>query len=183
MRNRVNGINLRFITDKTAVHSDMLMWHVDTSAESAALQIANSFFLVPQISVRIENLPESHKKMLAFYMDLWREWRDCLIGGKLTARDPAASYTSAESTKDGKQFTVLYSRCDLEIKDDISKLGVINASWQSPTLIRNTGDPFTARLEIKTCTGDLLSERTVTVPRGILEVEIPNTGVMILTKE
>lgn len=183
MRNRVNGINLRFITDKTAVHSDMLMWHTETSVESAALQIANSFFLVPQISVRIENLPESHKKMLAFYMDLWRKWRDCLIEGRLTARDPAANYTSAESIKDGRQFTVLFSRSDLEIKSGISTLAVINASWQSPTLIRNTGEPFAAKIEIKSCTGTLLSAQNITVPHGVLEIEIPNTGVMVLAKE
>lgn len=181
-RNRTNGINLRLLTERTAVHSDMLMWHPETSTESAALQIANAFFLVPQISVRIEKLPDDHKRMLAFYLGLWREWRDTLLWGRLIPHSHAAGYTSVDSVDGDRQFTVLYSRCDLEIHEGVKKLSVINASWQSPTIIRNRGERFSAQIVVRDCMGNTVKQYRAEIPLGLFEVDIPRSGVLTIEK-
>ena len=49
MNNRVGILNLRSLREKTAVHSDMLMWNEKDSVESAALQFINVLYGVPQI--------------------------------------------------------------------------------------------------------------------------------------
>lgn len=181
-RNRTNGINLRLLTENTAVHSDMLMWHPDSSAESAALQIANAFFLVPQISVRIEKLPDGQKKMLAFYLGLWREWRNTLLFGRLIPHSHAADYTSVDSVNGERQFTVLYARRDFELYEGVEKLSVINASWQSPTIIRNLGAPFSALITVRDCKGEVTNEYPADIPKGLFEVEIPDSGVLTIEK-
>ena len=68
IRNRMGVVDLRFTSKDTAVHSDMLMWHKEDAVESAALQFVSVLYSVPQISVKLQNLPSKHKKMLAFYL-------------------------------------------------------------------------------------------------------------------
>ncbi len=75
IKNRTDSINLRLTSGKTAVHSDMLLWHLEDPVENAALQFVSSIFAVPQISMRIEALPEDHVKMLSYYLDFWKEWK------------------------------------------------------------------------------------------------------------
>ena len=77
-KNRTEITDLRLIASKkTAVHSDMLMWDYSASAEAAALQLINVMFSVPQISMRLSELSAEHRKMLKFYLALWKEYKPC----------------------------------------------------------------------------------------------------------
>ncbi|HAT11225.1 MAG TPA: alpha-galactosidase, partial [Planctomycetes bacterium] len=49
--NRQRVLDIRTLCRSTAAHADMLMWHHDEPVESAALQLLNVLFAVPQISV------------------------------------------------------------------------------------------------------------------------------------
>ena len=64
LKNRFNAVNLRLTSGKTAVHSDMIMWNMEDSVENAALQFTSILYTVPQVSVRVDKLPEDHYKML-----------------------------------------------------------------------------------------------------------------------
>ena len=61
----------------------MLMWNYSDTKEAVGIQLANILYSVPQISVKIDKLSEDHKKVLAFYLDLWRKNRATLLDGKL----------------------------------------------------------------------------------------------------
>ncbi|MGE9270226.1 MAG: glycoside hydrolase family 36 protein, partial [Verrucomicrobiales bacterium] len=69
--NRNHIVDLRLVADDTAVHSDMIMWHHDEPVESAALQLLNVLFSVPQISVRLADISEDHRAMLKFWLGYW----------------------------------------------------------------------------------------------------------------
>ena len=93
LSNRSQIVNLRLTSGKTAVHSDMIMWNENDSAENAALQFANVIFAVPQISMLIKDLPQEHIEMLEFYISFWKEYRNVLLDGKLTAKNPENDYS------------------------------------------------------------------------------------------
>jgi alpha-galactosidase len=46
----------------TAIHSDMVMWHYEDTVQSAAMQLIHSLFTVPQISVRLAEVPEVSRR-------------------------------------------------------------------------------------------------------------------------
>lgn len=108
MSNRRAIIDLRLISGDTAVHSDMLMWNKTDTPESVALQLGGVLFGVPQISVRLHELSDEHKKLLTHYLNFWGEHRDILLGGKLYAHDPGALYSSAYAEKNGEAVWVSY---------------------------------------------------------------------------
>jgi len=43
----------------------MIMWHYEESGEIAALQFLNILFSVPQVSVRLADVPAAHRDMVA----------------------------------------------------------------------------------------------------------------------
>jgi len=60
--NRILTLDLRLIAGETAVHSDMITCCYTEPVESAAFQLLNVMFSVPQISVRLQDIPASHQK-------------------------------------------------------------------------------------------------------------------------
>ena len=164
------------------IHSDMLMWHYDASPEAAAQQILNIMFLVPQISVRIEKLPEEHKKMLKFYMDLWRANRDCLLGGKLTADNPEASYSIAASEYNGEYFAVTYSKNYIRADKIFDKITIINGAWTDITILDNRQSTYTSHLRITDCMGNVTAEFDKEIIGGLNTFEIPCSGTVEIIK-
>ncbi len=121
LSNRRAIIDLRLISGDTAVHSDMLMWNLTDRPEAVALQLGSVLFAVPQISVRLANLPADQSAALKFYLDFWCENRDVLMNGKLYAADPAVQYSSAYAVKDGRAVHVAYEdRVVRRVADDFA---------------------------------------------------------------
>lgn len=173
-RNRHNIINLRLTSGKTAVHSDMVMWHKDDKVESAALQLVSLLFGVPQISVRIAELPEDHKRMLAFYLGFWRENRDTLIEGKLLAANPESSYSIACSEKDGRAVFVSYTDTLIECSR-YDEIVAVNASRAKALLIK---DAVGKSYRVLNCMGEELATGSVSV--AIEQIAVPLSGMIII---
>ena len=92
LSNRIRTLEMRLYCPETAVHSDMIMWDMNASAETAALQILNVLFSVPQISVKLHEIPQAHRAMLRFWLDFCREHRELLTQGKLHPVHPESNY-------------------------------------------------------------------------------------------
>lgn len=133
LKNRSDIVNLRLTSGKTAVHSDMLMWNVDSPVEIAALQLCSVLYGVPQISMRIDRLPSEHVEMLKFYLDFWRSHRDILLDGDLYAKNPESEYSIVSARKDG---TAIYTSYTDPVIDcgGLDKIIAVN-SGSSDTLI------------------------------------------------
>ena len=101
-------VDLRLTSGNTAVHSDMLMWNYNDTCEGAALQILNAFFTVWQISVLLDKIPPEHKKMLRFYLSLWKSYREVILEGKISFKNPELCYTQVSFMKDGTAITAVY---------------------------------------------------------------------------
>lgn len=108
--NRVRTIDVRMLAGDSAVHADMLMWNYAEPVETAALQLLNVLFAVPQVSVRLEAVPADHRAMLRFYLGFWREYRDVLLDGTLRADHPELDYPRVTAIRDRRQVTALYAQ-------------------------------------------------------------------------
>ena len=105
IQNRVRIADIRLLAGETAVHSDMIAWSVDDSVESAALQVLNVLFAVPQISMRLQTLPADHMRMLKFWLGFWMEHRETLLHGVFLPEHPELGYPVLQAS--GKEECVI----------------------------------------------------------------------------
>ena len=171
LKNRMGIINLRLTSGKTAVHSDMLMWHPDDTAENAALQFASILFGVPQVSMRVDKLSDEHYKMLKHYISFWKEWKDVLLDGRLTALNPESNYSSACSTLGDKSVTVSYTNPVVEINTD--KAAAVNASMHKTLIIKGA---FGKNFRIVNCMGETV--KSGKIASALEEIEVPCAGII-----
>lgn len=175
LMNRVRTVDLRLFSGNTAVHSDMLEWHMEETAEIAALQILNVLFSVPQISIRFAELPETHKKMLRFWLDFAKQHRDVLLHGKFMPCHPEANYPVVAAENQEEKVLVLY-QAGMVVKatGDSGNLFVINASSSGDLVLDLEQHPVEIRAY------NTLGE-TITPPvlqKGLNKIEIPCSSLL-----
>lgn len=183
LKNRVCGINLRLTSGACAVHSDMLMWNASDCVESAALQIINVLFLVPQISVKLNKLPLEHKKMLKFYLNFWKKHKNCLLDGELNAFNPEANYSVVMSCIEKELIAVAYSSNVLELNCDVETTIFVNGTGNEQLIILNTNEAYSADMKIYSCTGEIKERRNVEVIHGPNLYEVPVSGMIELVRK
>lgn len=174
LKNRFNVVNLRLTSGKTAVHSDMLMWSLDDTAENAALQFTSVLYSVPQISVRVDKLPEEHYKMLKFYLSFWKENRSILLDGKLTATNPESEYSLVCSQLGDKAIFTSYSDTVIPIKT--SEAVAVNASAKKSLFIKNAEN---YSYKVLNCMGEEIAKGKIEV--ALQEIRVPTAGMIVLS--
>lgn len=182
LKNRAEITDLRLLADeKTAVHSDMLMWDYTASAETAALQLINVMFSVPQISVRLAELSKPHRSMLKFYLELWKSRRECFISGKFRAHNPETGYSLISGETEEKIAAAAYVKNCLEIKKSYSEIVFINGSWDERLYIENCGCGIEMKCIIYDCTGNVTADTDVFLKKGTNSFAVPKSGVLLLS--
>ncbi len=176
--NRWASIDMRLVSGRSTIHSDMIMWHVDDTVESAAIQVISTLFSVPQISVMIDKISESHRKMLKFYLDFWRENRDILLDGELRAANPESYYTLVSSEKDGHIIAVNYVETILTLPVN-KKLSYVNGSGENRLAVRFLSDEGKRRYVIRNCMGEII-EIGETDTCGIKDFGVPRSGMLTM---
>ena len=173
LANRSQIVNLRLTSGKTAVHSDMIMWNENDSVENAAMQFANVIFSVPQISMLIKDLPQDHVEMLKFYISFWKEYRNVLLDGKLTAKNPENDYSQACSTLGNTTVVAVYTNNVVDAANEITV--VVNASGFDSAIVKNAADK---KFTVKNCKGETVSSGTVN--NSVEEIPVPQAGIIVL---
>ncbi len=131
LSNRVRTLDLRLTSGGSAVHADMLEWDMGDTPEGAALQLLAVLFAVPQISVRIEEIPETHRRMLRFWLDFWTAHRDTLMHGTLMPLNQSLNYPVVIAEKGDEAIVAVYAQ------DQILRLRWLKA--RSVYLVNATG--------------------------------------------
>ncbi len=173
--NRIDAVNLRFTSCKTAVHSDMLMWHHDDSVESAAMQFVGALYTVPQISVKLATLNDSHTKMLKYYLDFWRSNRDVLIEGKILAANPESGYSLICAENDGKAIFTAYTDTLIDCENYQNEVVAVNATRNENLILRSAKG---RNYKVLNCMGELLSKGTL--DSTLCEVKVPMAGMIFI---
>ena len=178
LSNRVRTLDLRLTSGNTAVHSDMLEWNEEDSAETAALQLLNVLFSVPQISVRLEAIPENHRRMLRFWLDFIVLHRDVLLHGYLKPFHPDLNYPIVSSETAKEKVIAVYNHGQIvKIACEPGKTCfLVNATGRSEVYIDLQNAPLSVEVFDTLGRPGPAGEAAV----GVAKVSIPYSGLMVL---
>ena len=182
--NRVRTTDTRLLGGNSAIHADMLMWHPDDPVEHAALQILNIMFAVPQISVRLNEIPQEHKDMIAFWMQYWNENQEVLMKGDFIAHQPDELYPLLQTENDQKTIFGLYGDDIIETKNIQGKeaIDIINARNKTQVVILNEEKLGFYQMQVFDCMGELVNERKLMMKKGAVIIDVPASGLVRLSK-
>lgn len=176
--NRVRTLDIRLICGNTATHSDMLMWHPLDPVESAALQIISILFSVPQISVKLDEIPEDHREMVRFWLRFWRENRDVLLDGELRPLHPELLYPVVITSNRNRRVVAVYADVVVEPGREIpDELILVNGTASDQITLRLGEDIGTRDLVVSDCRGREGRRERLELHSGLAEVELPPSGV------
>ncbi|MBA2363286.1 MAG: alpha-galactosidase, partial [Chloroflexia bacterium] len=181
VENRVRTLDVRLLCGNTAAHADMLMWHPEESAESAALQLLNVLFSVPQISVLLDRVPPEHVAMLRFWLGFWREHRDVLLDGQLAPLAPEAMYPVVLARTPEKLVAAVY--VDAVVALDApppTLLLIVNGTLSERAVLELVTDGGEREVEVRDCRGTVVRTQRMDLTPGLHRIEVPPAGLATL---
>lgn len=178
--NRIYTVDLRMTTNKAAVHSDMLMWNYDDSVETAAEQLINVMFSVPQISMKIGELPEEHIRMLEFYLWLWEENAEILMKGQIRAKKPEANYSIVTAQRNHKLISVAYSDKVILTEQAFDSIVFINGTGSGGLYADGVLCTRAYQYTVYDCMGNPIENGTTKGDGCIKKFNVPHAGVLQL---
>lgn len=110
MSNRIGSVDLRLLSQNTAVHSDMIMWNRAESAENAAIQLQNAIFATPQTSVRLDRLSGEQRKMLAFWISFCGQKQELLQKAPIFPEQIGQLYPVVRARTAEEEAVAVYGR-------------------------------------------------------------------------
>ncbi len=176
--NRVQTVNLRLVSGSCAVHSDMMYWNPEDTPENVALQLWGTLFSVPQISARMEELSDLHRKVLANYLDFWNAHRYTLMHGRLKTTLCENGYGSVRADGEGESITMLSAEA-IFTADSEGTAFAVNLTDKESLLIRNRSRR-TQTAKVWDCTGQVLADALSLAP-GLHEIDVPVGGRILIT--
>lgn len=181
VENRMHTLDIRLLCGDTAAHSDMLMWHTEDPVHSAALQLVNVLFSVPQISVLLDRIPPEHMEMLHFWLGFWREHRDVFLDGALEPLNPEAIYPVVLARTESKLAAAAYGNAVVPLEGEIpSTLLVVNGTQEEGVVLYLADDAGTRGIEARDCRGRVTRTDSIGLETGLHQIDIPPAGVAVL---
>ena len=177
-RNRVGIVDLRLLSGETAVHSDMLEWNMQADYKTAMLQLLNVIFGVPQISVKLEELPEEHRKALKFWLNFREQHRSTLLEGRFVPRLASSNYQHISAYNDEDEVVAVYHDGVIAKPESNAKsVSVINATGVDSIVLS------LERAPVKAVVYDSLGgEQEIAAPAvGFTQVAVPSSGLLVLS--
>ena len=111
--------------------------------------------------------------MVKYYLSFWREHREILIDGKLTANNPESMYSSITSALDSKAVVTLYA--DRVIDTVYDYLVAVNATPKDTIFVKGyNGREYT----VVNCMGEEIATGKIT--ENIFEVAVPMCGMVTI---
>jgi alpha-galactosidase len=180
LSNRVRTLDVRLLGN-AAPHSDMVMWHGAEPVESAALQIVNILFAVPQVSVRLDRLPPAHHRMVEFWLSFWTQNKGLLLDGDLKPWHPEAWYPLVEVSNEREQLVAVYAAGTVaELNDPLKeRLTVVNGSLADRVILDLAHAAGPGKMQILDCQGQVVAEEDQNLAAGLVLLKIPPAGLAI----
>jgi alpha-galactosidase len=179
--NRQRTLDLRVLAGRSAVHADPVMWHASEPVESAALQLLNVLFAVPQLSVRLASLPADHLAMVRFWLGWWREHRAALLDGALTLDHPEARYTQATARGDAERVTCVFQQVPATVPaNDPATNHIVNAT-RTPGVVLKLDAPWRGQFTVRDVLGRVTLDEPRTFAAGLHELAVPPAGLVTMT--
>ncbi|MER6945044.1 glycoside hydrolase family 36 protein [Nonomuraea sp. NPDC000554] len=177
--NRVRTIDVSLMATGGAVHSDMLMWDLAATPATAARQLLAVLHTVPQLSTRLTMLPESHLRMLRFWLDQHRRLYPILRDGELEPGRPDELYATVSATLDEDAVISMYGERVARVASH-RRIFVVNASAVGRVVLDVTGAERTTELTVHCATGEVVEQRLLTLRPGLFSLPVPPSGLAVL---
>lgn len=182
IENRVRTLDIRLLCGDTAAHSDMLTWNPEELPQSAALQLLNVLFAVPQLSVLLDAIPAEHLEMVRFWLAFWREHRDVLLEGKLQPLHPESLYPVVIAGTVGKRVVAVYQDIVVRPGTDVpTRLMLVNGTMNDRVVLELAEDLGERQLEVRDCLGRVVRSDTVHLSSGCHVIGVPAAGLSTLS--
>ena len=179
--NRVRVVDLRLLSGSTAVHSDMIMWHYDEPVEIAALQFLNILFSVPQVSVRLADVPLAHREMVTFWVDYWSRNRNVLLDGAFTAEAPLINYPIVRASRDGVEIIARYADHVIDLSGEHrSRIDIVNAARNTEVVLRIAEDLGQYQATVTNSQGATVRSFPIGLTQGLQSITVPISGMVSL---
>ena len=180
--NRVRIADIKMMCGNTAVHADMVTWHPEEPLEIAALQLINTLFGVPQLSIMLGDAPEPLIEMIAFYTRYWNENADVLVTGEFIPSKPLANYPMQRVSKNGKTIIGVYDTYNIELTKEDNEIHFLNGQIADSVVIRNVQSFGLYEIVAYNCQGAIVRQETKNFSKGVLEMAVPPCGILIARK-
>ena len=177
--NRVGMVDLRLLSGDTAVHSDMLMWHKDDPVEVAARQIQNIIFAVPQISVRLADIPEDHKRMVTFWTRFISE-HSMLLAATMEVEGPEMLYPLVRTRLPEEEAIAVYGVDHVAALSDAKITYLFNATGEAELTLR-VNDGCARNAKVFNCMGEQVAEVALSAAKLQL-IDVPVAGFVVIEK-
>ncbi|MBW7453907.1 glycoside hydrolase family 36 protein [Paenibacillus sepulcri] len=178
IQNRIRTMDIRLLSGNTAVHSDMIMFHANEPVESAAMQLINVLFSVPQISVRLDEIGPHHLDMLRFWLAFCKEHRELLLKGELLPQGPELMYPLISARDRSSQITAVYADMVVEVHDEWDRLIIVNGTYHDRLAVRSGLDHVLYHVVTRDCRGQIVQSYELDLHKGLHEVSVPRAGVV-----
>ncbi|MCK4542471.1 MAG: alpha-galactosidase [Spirochaetales bacterium] len=179
--NRIRTLDLRLLSGSTPVHSDMLMWNPADTVESAAMQFVHTLFSVPQVSMRLDELPPIHKQMVLFYIQFWRKHQQLLMEGTLEPLDPGNLYSAVRSYNDEQMIVAFYGRQLLQLNRGIAgNLVLMNGTFHDSLFLEISIPGGERKVIIYSCIGAEENRYLIDLNSGVHRFDIPPAGLAVI---
>lgn len=177
--NRVGMVDLRLLSGDTAVHSDMLMWHKDDPVEVAARQILNILFAVPQISVRLSEIREDHKRMVTFWTRFFID-HQALLRAPMEVEAPEMLYPLVRTRLGSEEAVAVYGVNHVATLSEAATTWLFNATGENELTVR-TEDGLARRAKVYNCLGEQVAEVELSAVR-LQTIDVPMAGFAVIEK-
>ena len=175
--NRRFMCDLRLTSDALAVHSDMLVWNKDESAEGAALPILNALFSTIQYSMILAKINPVHKDVIRHWLKFSQDHRTALLKGGFLPHHAENGYTWIESWSDKERILASYAGNQvLPVPADGRTVYAINATPETSLVLDLAEASATA--EAFDTFGKSVGVRRLL--KGLNRVAIPPSGYLRL---
>ncbi|WP_394747616.1 glycoside hydrolase family 36 protein [Spongiimicrobium salis] len=180
--NRVRIADIKMLCGNTAVHSDMVTWHKEEPVEIAALQMINTLFGVPQLSIMLQDAPSSHLAMIQFYTQYWIAHEEVLLDGDFIPFKPLANYPLKKITKNGYLILGIYDEYVATIDQKSDNIHIFNAQIAHEVILKCPEGSQMYHSEVYDCEGKIVAEENINLEKGLLRLKVPPCGMVQLKK-
>ena len=136
--NRMRIASLRLTSGSTAVHSDMLEWHLEETPENVGRAVINSIFGVIQYSAMLRDIPQEHLAVMRKWMAFASDHRETLLQSKFRPHHPELGYPVIEAESDTERIVAVYQdNVVIEANPHGKRLYILNASGSDSIAIRH----------------------------------------------
>ncbi|TGX49584.1 alpha-galactosidase [Sphingomonas gei] len=180
--NRQRIVDLRLLSGSTPVHADPVVWNHAEPVEQAALQLLDTLFAVPQISVRLAGLTPGHSAMLERYLSYWRANRDVLLSGDFRPEGIGGDYLIVRAVTAKKQIIGLYSGHLVTIDKVTPAIDVVNATQSRNVLLYFEQDAGRFQATTRDAYGRIVNRSVVRLTNGPHLLDMPASGILELSR-